>query len=250
MINSIRYFFRGVEDGIPPLLPFHIEHFIAIIIGIGLVIWTISYKNKTEKQQDRFIKGIGISMIVMQVVMNMWFILSGSFSLESSLPVYACRIVTYLFIYDIFFGPSKVRKVSIYWGLMGGILAMSFPDPYLYKFPHFTTFQFFIYHYLLLIASLFFIVVKDIKITRDDLIYALKFTFIYNLGVVAVNLLLKPTVGNVNYGFLMAPPFFLRDVIPFRGPLYTIMVIVLYLLVVGLMHLIYLFIKKLNNKAL
>lgn len=241
-MRFLEFFVRSKPD--EGIMPFSTIHILAIIILLALILFATSFKNKSGEAKLKFKKVLGWTMIITQTVIYTWFVWSGTFTIQESLPMYSCRVVILFFIYDIFVGNKYLKKVSIYWGLMGGILAMSVPDMYPYSFPHITNFHFFIFHYCILIGSIFYIVVDDVKLTKKDLIYVLKFTLIYNLGLLIFNFLLSIPYPIANYGFLINPPLVLESIVPFRGPIYIILVQLLYLIAVTVMHGVYLLIRR------
>lgn len=242
-MNFLEYFVRSKTDGfsIKIFSPFHI---FMIIILLAFIIFTASFKNKSETAKLKFKKILGYTMIITQTVIYIWFVWSKTFTIQESLPMYSCRLVILFYIYDIFVGNKYIKKVSIYWGLMGGILAMCVPDLYPYNFPHITNFHFFIFHYCILIAATFYIVVDDVKLTKKDLIYTLKFTLIYNICLLIFNLLISIPYPVANYGFLVNPPAVIANLVPLRGVVYMIIAQLLYLIAITGMHGVYLFVKK------
>ncbi|MFM1536505.1 TIGR02206 family membrane protein, partial [Helcococcus ovis] len=163
---------------------------------------------------------------------------SGFYTLEASLPVYNCRIVAWFFIYDIFIGNKTLRKIGIYWGLMGGILAILMPEPYAFRFPHYTNFQFFIFHYLIFLIAIYNIVVRKESLDKKDLLFTVKFTAIYNLCVMIFTLLLRNYYPKANYGFLVEAPNVVKNLMPLQGILYYIFVLLLYSLIMVVMHFV------------
>lgn len=242
-MSNLRYFFRSVEDG-RNILPFGSIHLLAILIFIVLIIYTVNLRYKSEVTKKRFIKTIGYIMIIDQILINLWFIFAGTFNLGESLPLFSCRIVVLLFIYSIFTDNVKFKRVSIYWGMMGGILALIFPDMYPYHYPHFTNFHFFIFHYLLMMAAIYYIYVERLEPTKEGLEHALKFTLKYNLFVLLINLIIKLFTNNVNYGYLLKVPKLLEKTVRINGFLYIIIAQLLYLIAVLAMHYIYVMIAK------
>lgn len=246
-MKFLQYFFRAKEDyiSITFLSPLHI---LAILILFGLIIYTANFRKKTKEERDKFLRFLGWAMIITQIIIYIWFFASGTFTMQVSLPMYACRMVIWFFVYVIFKGSNNLKKVSIYWGLMGSILAISVPDMYAYKFPHITNFHFFIFHYYLMMASIYYIVVEKIKLNKNDLLYVLKFTLIYNIGLLIFNLLLSIPFPGANYGFLVQPPAVIASIIPFNGVVYMLFAQLMYLLSICLMHGVYLFIRKIFLK--
>ncbi|MFM1576007.1 hypothetical protein ABGF28_04750, partial [Helcococcus ovis] len=91
-MNFIKYFFRNNLDNnsFGLLSTFHLS---AIIILILLTIFVISFKNKDRKKQENLLKLMGILLLSDKIMMFIWMVTSGFYTLEASLPVYNCRIV-------------------------------------------------------------------------------------------------------------------------------------------------------------
>ncbi|MFM1572332.1 TIGR02206 family membrane protein [Helcococcus ovis] len=236
-MNFIKYFFRNNLDNnsFGLLSTFHLS---AIIILILLTIFVISFKNKDRKKQENLLKLMGILLLSDKIMMFIWMVTSGFYTLEASLPVYNCRIVAWFFIYDIFIGNKILRKIGIYWGLMGGILAILMPEPYAFRFPHYTNFQFFIFHYLIFLIAIYNIVVRKESLDKKDLLFTVKFTAIYNLCVMIFTLLLRNYYPKANYGFLVEAPNVVKNLMPLQGILYYIFVLLLYSLIMVVMHFV------------
>lgn len=242
-MKFLEFFVRSKTDHIS-ISPFSPIHILALIVLLALILFAASFKNKSDKAKSKFKKILGWTMIITQTIIYIWFVWSKTFTIQESLPMYSCRVVILFFIYDIFVGNKYLKKVSIYWGLMGGILAMAAPDMYPYSFPHITNFHFFIFHYCILIGAIFYIVADNEILTKKDLIYVLKFTLVYNLGLLIFNLLVSIPFPIANYGFLINPPLILENMVSFRGILYMFIAQILYLIAIIVMHGVYLLIRK------
>lgn len=242
-MNLLSFIFRYKEDYID-ITPYSKGHLIFLAIGLCLIIFTISFRKRKESLRRVFIKSITIFMIFVQIILYSWQYASGRMSLLDSLPIYSCRLVLYLFIFDVFFHKPKLRKICIYWGLMGGILAMLVPDLYRFRFPHITNLQFFIFHFYILMMSIYYICVENIVLTKEDLKYSIKVTVIYNIFVLLLSLVIRQVEPEVNYGFILRPPAVIESYIPFNGVIYTIMAIIVYSIVICIMHMIYKVIKR------
>lgn len=236
-MDFLKLFFRNNLDDHSFGL-FSTFHTGAIILLILLTLFVISFRNKDNKKQENLLKIMGTLLLLDKIIMFTWMISSGFYTLEASLPIYNCRIVAWFFIYDIFIGSKTLRKIGIYWGLMGGILAILMPEPYAFRFPHYTNFQFFIFHYLIFLIAIYNIVIRKENLVKKDLAFAVTFTGIYNLCVMIFTLLLRNYYPKANYGFLVEAPNAVKKLMPLQGFAYYIFVLLLYSIIMVAMHFI------------
>lgn len=242
-MEILRHFFRAKEDFVD-ITPFNYIHIGFLILLVLLIFYTLSLRNKDEITKNRFIKSIGIGMIITISIMYFWYFVFNTFSIETSLPLFHCRIVTYLFIYHIFFSSEKLMKVAIHWGLMGGILSNLLPDPMKYSFPHLTNFEFFAIHFFMLLASLYYIFIERVKIDKKDLMYVIKFTLVVDVFIAIFNIIFNLIGYDMNYSYLYHAPDVVSKFVPFEGIIYMIFVQIAYILLMFILYGIY---KVLNN---
>ncbi|MFM1524630.1 MULTISPECIES: TMEM164-related integral membrane acyltransferase [Helcococcus] len=246
-MDFLKHFFRNNLDDHSFGL-FRTFHTGAIILLILLTLFVISFRNKDKKKQENLLKIMGSLLLLDKIIMFIWMISSGFYTLEASLPIYNCRIVAWFFIYDIFIGSKTLRKIGIYWGLMGGILAILMPEPYAFRFPHYTNFQFFIFHYLIFLIAIYNIVIRKEKLVKKDLLFAVKFTAIYNLCVMIFTLLLRNYYPKTNYGFLAESPNVVKSLVSLEGFPYYVFVLFLYSVIMIVMHFVAKLFYKLSWK--
>lgn len=201
------HFFRAREDGFKLQL-FGTVHIILLAIFIlGIVIISnrkLSLSNK--KINRKFLRMMAIILLVDQIILYSWQIFSGYFAWDMSLPLYHCRITVWLLIIGILFERKLCKVIGLYWGFLGSIISMTLVDLYQFNFPHYTNFQFFIVHVLMGWIVFDFIFVKRYEISDRLNKKALIYTNLFNIMVLIVNLLMKSSYPEVNYGYMLALP--------------------------------------------
>lgn len=206
-MNYINYFFRTVEDGVP-LKPYGMTHI--IILSIFFVsILAISNKKfglNNKNINNKFLLSLASIILIDQIILYTWLISSGNFKLNISLPLYHCRISVVFLLIGIFTNKKFFKLMTVFWGGLGSAMAMTIPDLYKYKFPHYTNFQFFIVHIILGLVVIDLLFVDKIKINIKDLRKILIFTNIYNIILIGINLYIGKIYPDTNYGYLVAVP--------------------------------------------
>lgn len=206
-MESIQHFFRANEDGFvfKMFSPVHIGILAVYIIGI-ITISKGDCGLKDEKKNRNFLKTMAIILLVDQIVLYIWQFASGYFKLEVSLPLYHCRVSVWFLIIGVLFDDSLLKTLGIYWGSVGSIVAMILVDLYDFSFPHYTNFQFFIVHILMgwIIADMLF--VQGFTPSKDDDKKTIIFTNLYNIFLIAFNVIMNKKYKNVNYGYMLHMP--------------------------------------------
>ncbi|NLA32575.1 MAG: TIGR02206 family membrane protein [Mollicutes bacterium] len=242
------HFFRSVEDVSPLKLfsPIHLILLLIYIIGIVLI-----YKNnkKLKKSKYDILKIMAIILLIDQIVLYTWQITSGYFRWDMSLPLYHSRIAVPMLIIGIFKNNKRIKILGMYWGLLGSVIAMIMAELYKFSFPHYTNFQFFIVHIIMGWILAYLLFVDQVKITKEDNIFALKITTIYNIALVIFNFILKPSYPNVNYGYMLKAPEFIGPL--FKPIIHAILMIIIFNIMMYLLYLFFNFIRKktYNEKA-
>lgn len=246
-MEFLRHFFRAKEDYID-ITPFNLIHIEFLIVLALLIYYTLNLRNKDQITKNRFIKSIGVGMIITLGMIYFWYFAFRTFSFEESLPFFHCRIVTYLFIYHIFVGNEKLMKVSIHWGLMGGILSNLLPDPMKYRFPHLTNFEFFAIHFLMLLAALYYIFIEKVKMDKKDLKFVVKFTIAIDIFIALFNIVFNSMGYDMNYSYLYHAPDVIARFVPFDGIIYMIVAQIAYILLTFVLHGIYQFLSNVSDR--
>ncbi|MFR7353935.1 TIGR02206 family membrane protein, partial [Anaerococcus obesiensis] len=125
--------------------------------------------------------------------------------------------------FALIFNSNNLKILTIFWGLIGGIIGLIFPDLMPYSWPHIMYVNFFLTHFLVFWVSLFFLIVDKIKIKKENL----KFLFIF----VNVFLLITEIINlkfNLNYAYLSYSPVFTNLLNKLPAVIYFLLAAILY----------------------
>lgn len=235
MLEKIKYFFRGTPDGyvFPTASVKHWTIMAFVLIGLEFIIkCRIKFKNS---KYEKVFKILMIFMLsIQQIILYLWYELSGYFTIHESLPLYNCRLAIIFTIFAFITNKDFYKNICCYWGVTGSFLALIFPalDPF--QFPHFTGISFFVGHTLLLWSAIYFLVVDKHKINKKSLGSVLIFTNIYH-GII----LIFNGFTNSNYCYLNAPPFSIGIIEKLPQLLYTCIIFTAFNIMIILFYFTY-----------
>lgn len=201
----LEYFFRPNEDGFI-FAPYSGVHFFLLglmFLGIILILkggWT------QRGHREKISKGLASILLLDQLVLYYWQFSSGYFSLGVSLPLYHCRLAIFFLLVGVFFKGDRLKKIGIFWGILGSTIAMLSPNLYAFSFPHYTNFNFFISHIAMAWLACNLLMEEGLSLRRKDLVEVLVFTDIYNIFLSLLNQALIGVYPRVNYGYMRHLP--------------------------------------------
>ena len=202
ILEFFAYFFRSKPEGYD-IEKFGFTHiFLVTFAFVGAILIYVN-RDKLKSSNKNILKFFVVLLFLQQVILYGWYIISGAFSIETSLPLYDCRVAIICLIYGVFFNNNKSKRIGIYLGFVGSIVALISPDLDRFIFPHYTWISFFVGHILLLWVSCYIFFVEEIEISFKKYTEVFIFTNILHIAVIIFN-----SISKSNYAFLSEPPIF------------------------------------------
>lgn len=202
VLSFLIYFFRSEPEGYD-IEKYGFTHIVLILIAFIGAILIYRYRDKIKNSNKNILKIFVIVLFLQQFILYAWYLTSGSFSIETSLPLYDCRVAIICLIYGVFFKNDKSKRIGIYLGFVGSMVALLTPELDRFVFPHYTWVSFFVGHTLLLWVSCYIFFVEEIEISFQKYMEVFVFTNILHIAIIIFNRL-----TNCNYAFLSEPPIF------------------------------------------
>lgn len=222
IIDFLFYFFRSKPEG-RDIVKYGSTHIKLMIIGYLGAALIYLFRDMLKNKYKYLLKIFVILLFAQQVILYAWYIFSGAFSWSESLPLYDCRVAIICLIYGVFSNNEKFKRIGIYLGFIGSIVAILSPDLDRFIFPHYTWFSFFVGHIMLLWVSCYLFFVEEIEISVEKYREVFVFTNVLHLIVLIFN-----KIVNCNYAFLIEPPILKEVACELPQPVYSaIMLIVL-----------------------
>jgi len=222
ILDFLFYFFRSEPDGYD-IEKYGFTHIVLVVIAFMGAILIYRYRDKIKNSNKNILKIFVVLLFLQQFILYAWYLTSGSFSIETSLPLYDCRVAIICLIYGVFFNNDKSKRIGIYLGFVGSMVALLTPELDKFVFPHYTWISFFVGHTLLLWVSCYIFFVEEIEISFQKYMEVFVFTNILHIAIIIFN-----NLTDCNYAFLSEPPIF-KDVAVRLHPLTYIAIMMLIL---------------------
>ncbi len=219
----MEYFFRHSED-----LKTNIK--MPLVWGILLIYLILIYKLRHRR---KILPIQLVSLSIIEIALLLWYYEDKLLFIREGLPLYHCRIAAFMMAISYFRKDYKLSNYFAWLGIIGTLIAFSFPDPSKYLWPHITNLTYVLGHSLSLGSALMILTNEK----RDlDLKFISKITLSMNLVIYLLN-----KIVSANYGYL--------DRLPDSFPL-SLPSPILYLTISGgLIFLLY-FLSKINFRKI
>lgn len=173
---------------------------VAFLCLLGFVLIYPARKYASHIQARRLAAGIGVYMLVQEVVDRVGrHVLNGE-PWHEVLPLHMCG-ASLVLVALLLIKPNQVLyQLTYFWGLGGATVALVVPDIEL-AFPHLLNITYFVSHGLIIIGVLYVTIVFNYRPTLRGLMGVFLFSYAYLLVIGGVNYLLK-----TNYLFIAEKP--------------------------------------------
>jgi hypothetical integral membrane protein (TIGR02206 family) len=185
---------------------FTLSHWIPVLIIFGISYLIIHHQEWLRRPNIiKKMRYLLASVIIFQeILLNLYRILNGTWSLAESLPFHLCGLAVLSTAYVLITENKKYFYATFFVMLIGAVMALLTPSVEgNMGFPHFRYFQFFVSHGLIVINFVFILFVMNY---HKDMTYRhLIYNFFSLIGFALFNLIINLLFGG-NYMFLMAKP--------------------------------------------
>lgn len=157
-----------------PVNAFQMGQFIHIVtLLIIVMIYSLIYISRHQLRPHRkFIRQtVGIMLILSRISLDIWYLTTGTWSIQHALPIELCSIASLAAGVMLLTKNHFLFETFYFIGIAGAIQAMLTPDLH-YGFPQFRYLQFFMDHFLLILAPLLMIWLYDYTISKFSILKA------------------------------------------------------------------------------
>ncbi|MEI3607491.1 TIGR02206 family membrane protein [Pseudogracilibacillus sp. SE30717A] len=197
-----------------PEVKFHMwgaPHLFTIIILITLFCSIYLCRRLLLPYRRRIRLTVGWGLIISRISLDIWYIQTGMWDINSSLPLELCSIASLACAIMLLTKNHYIFEAFYFIAIGGAIQAIATPDLY-FGFPQYRYMQFFIDHFLLILSPLIMIWLYQFTITLRSLLRA----FI-TINCIAVIVFIVNIVASANYMFLIQKPSG-SSLLDFLGP--------------------------------
>lgn len=163
-------------------------------LSLVLVIF-LAYK---LKHKTNLLKPALFVGLLGQVLLFAWYAGNHTLFIKEGLPLFHCRISAIMMLIAYILHNDKLMRYFAWMGLIGAIIAFTFPDPSKYLWPHVTNLTYIINHLLLGYCGVTILSTRKSELKIKD---SLMITSVMNAGIMTVNLII-----HTNYGYLVQIP--------------------------------------------
>ena len=193
------YFFRYEPDGVH-----NMSIFIIRIVFIAVLLFAYTQKQNKKLLQISLLLGL-----FLQAALFIWYSGNPLLFMKEGLPLYHCRLSAIMLAVSYFLKKEKWMRYFAWLGLLGAIIAFSFPDPSPFLWPHITNITYIGSHMLLGMSAVIILCQEETELNIKDIFL---YTVTMNLVISFVNYFMGS-----NYGYLKAlPKMFPFDFMPIQ----------------------------------
>lgn len=239
-MNFIKYYFRNASEDFEFKI-FGLTHIFILALAFSVAFSIYKYKNFIRDHKNFYgniLRAMALIALLQQASFLYFSFYRTDFGLEEGLPLFTCRIALYTTFFGILLRSKKLKGITVYYGIIGGILALVYPDIYAYAFPHVLYVDFFVAHISILWSACLFVFVEDFEFSKEQFYFALVFT-----NVFLVVALIADQLMDSNYAYLVRAPFATQFFESIPYPLFVVITFAAYNFLVWLVQKICLYIK-------
>ncbi len=182
------YFFRYEPDGVH-----NMSIFIIRIVFIAVLLFAY-----TQKQNKKILQISLLLGLFLQAALFIWYSGNPLLFMKEGLPLYHCRLSAIMLAVSYFLKKEKWMRYFAWLGLVGAIIAFSFPDPSPFLWPHITNITYIGSHILLGLTAVIILCQEKTELNMKDI-------FLYTVTMNLVISFVNHFIGS-NYGYLKALP--------------------------------------------
>ena len=222
------YFFRYEPDGVH-----NMSIFIIRIVFIAVLLFAYTQKQNKKLLQISLLLGL-----FLQAALFIWYSGNPLLFMKEGLPLYHCRLSAIMLAVSYFLKKEKWMRYFAWLGLLGAIIAFSFPDPSPFLWPHITNITYIGSHILLGLTAVIILCQEKTELNMKDI-------FLYTVTMNLVISFVNHFMGS-NYGYLKAlPKIFPFDFMPIQ--LFFILSVLISVIII-VTEKTYLYIHRFHHK--
>lgn len=227
-VNYMTYFFRYEPDGVH-----NMSIFIIRIVFIAVLLFAFTQKHNKKLLQISLLLGL-----FLQAALFIWYSGNPLLFMKEGLPLYHCRLSAIMLAVSYFLKKEKWVRYFAWLGLVGAIIAFSFPDPSPFLWPHITNITYIGSHILLGLTAVIILCQEKTELNMKDI-------FLYTVAMNLVISFVNHFMGS-NYGYLKAlPKMFPYDFMPIQ--LFFILSVLISVIII-VTEKTYLYIHRFHHK--
>jgi len=142
---------------------------------------------------------LALILVVNEVAWHYWNFIYGKWSIQTMLPLHLCSLLVWTGAWMLVTKSYRVYEFMYFMGIAGAIHALATPGIGDYDYPHFTYFQYFLSHGLIITSAIFMTVVEGLRPTWKSMLRVFVWMNIYAAIVYYINTRIGSNYLLINY---------------------------------------------------
>ncbi|MEC9485459.1 MAG: TIGR02206 family membrane protein [Candidatus Izemoplasma sp.] len=209
---SIQRFFGHDIDYSKAATMFTIHHLFYVICAVIAVGTAILFGKKIHDltKEDVIKRGLIITLIILEVAYHIH-----NFTYPRlSLPLHICSIAVFLNIWLLLTDRQDVFKYAFFFGTLGGLMALVFPNSLGYTYYNVRYYHFMLIHMIIIFIPLYYYKAYDYRVEYSDLLTVYKHAFMIGVVIYLINAILLRLGFDANYWFINYVPTNVEELFP------------------------------------
>jgi hypothetical integral membrane protein (TIGR02206 family) len=122
-----------------------------------------------------------------EIAWHYWNFIHGTWTIQTMLPLHLCSLLVWTGVWMLITKSYKVYEFMYFMGIAGAIHALATPGIGDYNFPHFTYFQYFLSHGLIITSAIYMTVAEGFRPSWKSLLRVFVWMNIYAAAVYFIN---------------------------------------------------------------
>ena len=161
------------------------HHLLYSLFALLVIFLTYSFADKIKKSPKE--KTIKISVAVLLIVLELTYHIHNWTYPRVSLPLHLCSFATFLNIYLLFTDSKKVFEYAFFFGILGGFMALVFPNSLGYTYYNFRYYHFILLHFTIISVPIYYYKAYDFRVTYKKLIQVYKLVLVLAVFILIFN---------------------------------------------------------------
>jgi hypothetical integral membrane protein (TIGR02206 family) len=188
---------------------FTIHHAIYIGMAIVSIIFILRYANKIKQSpHEQTIKRVMVGVLI---VFEIAYHIHNWTYPRFSIPLHICSFAVIMSIYMLLTDSKRVFEYFFFFGTLGGIMALAFPNSWGYTYLNFRYYHFMLLHSFLIMIPLYYYKAYGYRLTYHSVIKVYKMVLVTAIFVHIMNLFFQNMGYDSNYWFITYIPQVVDD---------------------------------------
>ena len=161
------------------------HHLILFLFAVGAIVLTINVSKKIKaSSKEQLIKKIFIGILVF---LELTYHIHNWTYPRFSLPLHVCSFAVIFSIALLLTNSKRIWEYAFFYGVIGGIMALTFPNSYGYTFYNFRYYHFILIHCVIISVPLYYYIAYGYRVSYKTTLRIFRDSFIFGVIIYFLN---------------------------------------------------------------